>query len=300
MKQADIAMYQAKATRSGYCIYRPEMSAGIAERMQLAQDLSHAISASELQLYYQPQVNLRTGALVGAEALLRWHNPERGWVSPAEFIPLAEERHMMGTLGTWVIRQACAQLQAWQQAGWHFPGRLAVNVAPQQLEDADIARKILSIVDAAGLAPRQLEIELTENGLMKNIEESIQTMETLRRAGITIALDDFGTGHSSLAYLQRLPVDKLKIDISFVREMLAGKSSRTIVAIIVNMAQNFGITALAEGVETQEQVRTLHELKCDEVQGYYFGRPEPAALFAQKWLATLADEPLLVGESPAS
>jgi len=229
-------------------------------------------------------VNLRIGLMIGAETPLRWHDSERGRVSPAEFIPIAEERGMMGVLGTWVIESVCTQLRTWQQAGLQFPGRLAFNLSPQQLEDDDIAYKILSVVDAAGLMPSQLEIELTESGLMKNIEQSIQIMETLRAAGIEIALDDFGSGYSSLTHLQRLPVGKLKIDISFVRNMLAGKNQRTIVAIIVGMAQNLGIKALAEGVETQAQQEALLAMGCDEAQGFYLGRPEAAFPFAKKWL----------------
>lgn len=284
IKRADIAMYRAKAEGVGYRLYRPEMSEGLDARVQLARSLSRAIEDRKLELHYQPQLDLRTGELIGAEALLRWHDAELGQVSPAEFIPVAEERGMMHALGGWVIETACNQLKAWERAGLGLPGRLAFNLSAQQLEDADIARKILQAVQAAGLKPTSFEIELTESGLMKNVDTSIAIMETLKASGFTFALDDFGSGYSSLSYLQRLPVDRLKIDTSFVHEMLAGSRQRTIVSIIISMARSLGLRALAEGVETQAQVDTLLELGCTEVQGYWFGRPAPANVFAEKWL----------------
>ncbi len=284
LKKADIAMYRAKASGGGYRFYQPEMSIGLAERMQLAKNLSRALNAGDLELYYQPQVNLQTGALIGAEALLRWNDSERGWVSPAEFIPIAEERGMMGVLGKWVLREACSQMKAWQEAGLEFPGRLAVNLAAQQLEESEIAEKLQAIVRASDLAPARLELELTESGLMENVEWAIGIMEALKTAGFALAIDDFGTGYSSLAYLKRFPADKLKIDMSFVRDMLKDRNDYTIVATIVGMAHNLGLKALAEGVEDAEQAKALLALGCDEAQGYFFGHPEPAKIFAGKWL----------------
>ncbi|BBP03267.1 hypothetical protein TPL01_06920 [Sulfuriferula plumbiphila] len=286
LKRADIAMYRAKAFGGGHRFYQPEMSVGLAERMQLAKNLSRALNAGNLELHYQPQVNLKTGTLIGAEALLRWNDPERGWVSPAEFISIAEERGMIGALGKWLAGKACRQMKDWQEAGLNFPGRLAVNLAAQQLEEAGIAGKLQAIVRAAGLTPACLELELTESSLMRNVEQAIVVMEALKTAGFALAIDDFGTGYSSLTYLKRLPADKLKIDMSFVRDMLQDRNDYTIVATIIGMAHSLGLKALAEGAEQAEQAETLLALGCDEAQGYYFGHPETAEIFAQKWLRT--------------
>lgn len=292
-KHADIAMYRAKAAGGGYRFYHHEMGIGLDTGIAFAQRLAHAIRTGTLELYYQPQVSLRTGALTGAEALLRWSNGEGGWVSPAEFIPVAEERGMMGELGLWVIQAACSQLSAWRHAGLSLPGRLAFNVSAQQFEDVDLAVKIVSIVDAAGLAPTDFEIELTEGGLMKNVDESARILEVLKAAGFTFALDDFGSGYSSLTHLQRMPVDRIKIDISFVRDMLAGPRQRTMVAAIIGLARALGIQVLAEGAEQEGQVRTLRELGCDDVQGYWFGHPVPADEFARDWLRVCEDAELM-------
>jgi diguanylate cyclase (GGDEF)-like protein/PAS domain S-box-containing protein len=284
LKGADIAMYRAKAAGGGHMFYHPDMSVGMAERMELARDLANAMNAGKLELYFQPQVSLDTGMPIGAEVLLRWNDPQRGWVSPSKFIPIAESRGMIGTLGTFVLRAACAQLKAWRLAGLHFPGRLAINVAAQQLEQPDIAESIQAIVAEAGLTPDCIELELTESGLMANVERAIGIMATLKEAGFAISIDDFGTGYSSLAYLKRLPADKLKIDISFVREMLTDRHDYTIVTTIVGMARNLGLEAIAEGVEQAEQAEALRALGCNHGQGYYFGYPEPAGAFASRWL----------------
>ncbi len=284
LKRADIAMYRAKAAGGGYMFYQPEMSVGLLERMELAQDLGRALAAGGLQLYYQPQVCLATGAPIGAEALLRWRDPQRGWVSPGIFIPVAESRGMIGALGKWVLAEACRQMRAWLDAGLSFPGRLSVNLAAQQLEQADIVECIRSTARAAGVAPGKLGLELTESGLMTNVEGAIEIMSTLQMDGFSIAIDDFGTGYSSLAYLKRLPADKLKIDMSFVRDMLKDRHDYTIVTTIIGMARNLGLAVIAEGVEEQAQAAALQELGCGEAQGYYYGRPEPAEDFARKWL----------------
>lgn len=286
LKHADIAMYRAKALGGGYRLYQPEMSVGLTERMQIAKNLSRALHAGELELYYQPQITLHTRAICGAEALLRWHDPERGWISPAEFIPIAEARGMMGALGKWVLQEACRQMKAWQEAGLDLPGRIAVNVSTQQLDQADIAEDIQGIVIAAGLAPTCIELELTESGLMNNVERAIEVMGILKTAGFALSIDDFGTGYSSLSYLKRLPADTLKIDISFVRDMLNDHHDYTIVNTIIGMARNLGLKAIAEGVEESAQAEALLALGCEEAQGYYFGHPVPAHVFAKKWLVT--------------
>ncbi|MCS0611044.1 EAL domain-containing protein [Massilia solisilvae] len=285
LRCADIAMYRAKAGGGGHLFYQPQMSVGLAERMELARDLMRAFNQGELQLYYQPQVSLDSGELVGAEALVRWQDRERGWVSPSVFIPIAEARGMIGALGSWVLREACRQLGSWRQHGLRFPGRLSVNLAAQQLEQAGIAERIQQIAGEAGVEPDCLELELTESGLMANVERAIGIMGTLKEAGFSIAIDDFGTGYSSLAYLKRLPADKLKIDISFVREMLTDRHDYTIVNTIIGMARNLRLKVIAEGVEQPAQAEALLALGCDEAQGYYYGKPVPAEEFARQWLA---------------
>ncbi|QJE02093.1 EAL domain-containing protein [Massilia forsythiae] len=288
LKRADIAMYRAKAAGGGFVFYQPEMSDGLVERMELAKDLGHALAAGALELHYQPQVNLDDGRAIGAEALLRWRDPQRGWVSPAVFIPIAESRGMIGALGKWVLGEACRQVRAWRDAGLAFPGRLWVNLAAQQLAEKGIVETIRATTRAAGVDSSCLALELTESGLMENVEGAIEIMDTLRRDGFSIAIDDFGTGYSSLAYLKRLPADKLKIDMSFVRDMLSDHHDYTIVTTIIGMARNLGLEVIAEGVEAQAQARALRALGCNEAQGYYFGRPEPAAAFAARWLAPAA------------
>ena len=287
LKRADIAMYRAKAV-GGHVFYQPEMSVGLRERIELANDLARALADGALQLHYQPQVSLDGGAAIGAEALLRWHDPQRGWVSPAIFIPIAEARGMIGALGKWVLGEACRQLKAWRDAGLAFPGRLWINLSARQLEEPDIVASIRAIARAAGVEARQLALELTESALMSNVAGAIEIMATLKADGFAIAIDDFGTGYSSLAYLKQLPADKLKIDRSFVRDMLTDRHDHTIVTTIIGMARNLGLEVIAEGVEAQPQAHALRALGCDEAQGYFFGRPEAPDRFAQRWLVPLA------------
>ena len=292
LKRADIAMYRAKATGGGYAFYRPEMSVGLLDRMEMGKDLGRALAAgSGLTLHFQPQASLPDGRLIGAEALLRWHDPQRGWVSPATFIPIAENRGMIGALGKWVLGEACRHLRAWRDAGMDCPGRLWINLAARQLEDPDLVESIRALTRDAGIEPTRLGLELTESGLMTDVERSIRTMATLREDGFLIAIDDFGTGYSSLAYLKRLPADKLKIDMSFVRDMLTNRHDHTIVTTIIGMARNLGLSVIAEGVEDTAQAKALLALGCAEAQGYLFGRPEAAEAFAQRWLAPAELEP---------
>jgi diguanylate cyclase (GGDEF)-like protein/PAS domain S-box-containing protein len=286
LKRADIAMYQAKALGGGHVAYQEYMSVGLAERMEIAESLGLAIGAGRLELYYQPKIHLQTGRLNGAEALLRWNDPQRGWISPATFIPIAEARGLIGGLGKWVLQEACRQLNAWRAAGRHFPGRLAVNLAAQQLEEPDLVDEILAIVHAAGLTPACFELELTESGLMGNVQHAIAVMTALKAAGFSLSIDDFGTGYSSLSYLKRLPADTLKIDIAFVRDMLVDHHDYTIVTTIIGMAGNLGLKVIAEGVEEAAQAAALLKLGCDDAQGYHFSRPVPANDFAMAWLVT--------------
>jgi len=287
LKRADIAMYRAKAV-GGHVFYQPEMSVGLLERIELAQDLAGALAGGVLQLHYQPQVALDGAGVnctaIGAEALLRWHDPRRGWVSPAVFIPIAEARGMIHALGKWVLAEACRQLRAWREAGLNFPGRMWINLSARQLEEPDIVACIRGIARAHGVEPRQLALELTESALMSNVEGAIEIMGNLKAEGFSIAIDDFGTGYSSLAYLKQLPADKLKIDRSFVNDMLTDRHDHTIVTTIIGMARNLGLEVIAEGVETQPQAQALRALGCAEAQGYYFGKPEAAERFASRWL----------------
>ncbi len=286
LQHADVAMYRAKSSGGGYRFYRPEMSAGLAERMMLARDLRAALQrrGGELSLHFQPQIKLENGELVGAEALMRWHRPEHGDISPALFIPIAEERGMMAELGTWVLEEACRQLNTWQAEGRSLPGRLAVNIATQQIESLDFPDLALAIVRRAGLSPSQFELELTESGLMRDVELAINIAGRLKAAGFALAIDDFGTGYSSLAYLKRLPMSKVKIDMSFVNDMLIDHNDYAIVNTIIGMGRTLDLMTLAEGVETRAQAETLLAMGCYQAQGYYFGRPEPGAAFARRWL----------------
>jgi diguanylate cyclase (GGDEF)-like protein/PAS domain S-box-containing protein len=292
LKRADIAMYRAKAAGGGHLFYQPAMSEGMLERIELANDLARALADGALQLYYQPQVCLDSGAAIGAEALLRWHDPQRGWVSPAIFIPIAEARGMINGLGKWVLAEACRQLRLWREAGIAFPGRLAINLSARQLEEPDVVDSVRRIARAAGVVPGQLALELTESALMENVAGAIEIMTTLKADGFSIAIDDFGTGYSSLAYLKQLPADKLKIDMSFVRDMLNDHHDYTIVTTIIGMARNLGLEVIAEGVEAQPQAQALRRLGCGEAQGYYYGKPEPAERFASRWLMAAAETAL--------
>jgi len=294
LRNAEIAMYRAKARRSGVARYDAAMSSGLAERLSLARDLAEALNddaLGELQLHYQPQVDMRNGALVGAEALMRWRHPRLGPISPVEFLPLAEERGMMAAVGAWVMRQACRQLAQWRAAGLKFPGRLAINVAAEELDNEHFFEDTVAFVEDFGLTPSMIELELTESGIMQNVETSIETFRRLKDAGFSIALDDFGAGYSSLAQLTRLPVAKLKIDRAFVRDMTESEQGRAITATIVAMSQTLGMQTIAEGVETDGQRAALLQLGCAHAQGYLFGRPEPAAVFAASWLSARVDPP---------
>ncbi|BDV43940.1 hypothetical protein GURASL_28630 [Geotalea uraniireducens] len=285
LSQADLAMYRAKADSGGYRFYRAEMSQHLSRKMELAHRLERALAEGGLELYYQPKVDLASGALAGAEALLRWNDPLLGPVPPAEFIPVAEERGMMVELGEWVLNAACRQVRAWRQAGFPVSGRIAVNVSSRQLDDPNFVPLLARAVTAAGISPADLELELTESAIMSDPARVIDILGELKRQGFSLAIDDFGTGYSSLVYLKRFPVDTLKIDQLFVRNMLADQSDYAIVTTIIAMARHLGLTLVAEGVEDDGHLAALRQLGCDYAQGYYFSRPEPAPRFAENWLA---------------
>ncbi|AET88151.1 diguanylate cyclase/phosphodiesterase with PAS/PAC sensor(s) [Burkholderia sp. YI23] len=275
MKKADLAMYRAKDMgRNTYQFYQPEMNASVGARMNLERRLRRALRDGEFLLHYQPQVDMTTRAIVGIEALVRWLDPEQGLVSPASFIPVAEESGLIGPLSEWVLREACRQNKAWQDAGLP-PARVSVNLSARHFQQRNIARLVTSVLEETGLAPRYLELELTESAIMRNAEEAITMLSELSALGIGIAIDDFGTGYSSLSYLKRFPVHRLKIDRSFVADIGASSDDETITSAIIALAHSLELQVIAEGVETHAQHDFLRERDCDEMQGYLFSRPMP-------------------------
>jgi diguanylate cyclase (GGDEF)-like protein/PAS domain S-box-containing protein len=272
-KQADIAMYQAKISgRNTLRFFDTQMQDSIIARATLEKDLHTALEHGQFKLFFQPQVDNALNIL-GAEALIRWFHPERGLVSPAHFIPLAEETGLIFSLGSWVIDTACAQLKLWQQSSHTRHFDLAVNVSAKQFCQSDFAEQVVNSVKHHEIDPSHLKLELTEGMLVENIEEVIQTMSVLKAIGIKFSLDDFGTGYSSLQYLKRLPLDQIKIDQSFVREIASDGSDKAIVQSIIAMSQSLGVAVIAEGVETHDQQKILLYLGCNHFQGYLFGKP---------------------------
>jgi diguanylate cyclase (GGDEF)-like protein/PAS domain S-box-containing protein len=275
MKQADIAMYQAKAAgRHALRFFDPDLQTAIKARAEMEDDLRQGIEAGQLLLYYQPQVDDR-GAWTGAEALVRWRHPLRGLVSPGEFIGLAEDTGLILPLGNWVLETACLQTVAWAKKPEMAHLTLAVNVSARQFHQADFVASVLAMVERTGADPRRLKLELTESTLLDNVQDIIDKMETLKARGFTFSLDDFGTGYSSLAYLKRLPLDQLKIDQSFVRDVLVDSNDAAIAETIVALAQSLKLNVIAEGVETRAQKDFLAAIGCHAYQGYFFGHPMP-------------------------
>jgi diguanylate cyclase (GGDEF)-like protein/PAS domain S-box-containing protein len=279
LMQADIAMYQAKqAGRNGMRFFDQGMQDTISSRARLEHQLRLALEHHEFELYYQVQVD-QYGRPRGAEALIRWTRPDGSVVSPGDFIPLAEETGLILPLGHWVLQQACAQLQAWQQLEQTRDLVLAINVSARQFHQAGFAEEVRRAMREHGIPPDRLKLELTEGVLLENIEETIANMQALKALGVRFSLDDFGTGYSSLQYLKRLPLDQLKIDQSFVRELASDESDQAIVLTIIAMARSLKLDVIAEGVETEAQRALLEQLGCVRYQGYLFSRPVPAAAF---------------------
>jgi len=251
------------------------MNSSTFERLTLESSLRYALERGELTLFYQPRVDLRNGAIVGFEALLRWKHPELGMVSPGQFIPIAEESGLIVPIGEWVLREACRQNQAWRDAGLPHV-RMAVNLSCVQFRQPDLEVHIASVLEETGLDPSGLELELTESILLQDADATIETLRTVKEMGIHLSIDDFGTGYSSLSYIKRFPVDALKIDQSFVREVTSSPEDAAITTSIVLMGKSLNLTVVAEGVETKSQLEFLRVLECDEAQGYLFSRPVPA------------------------
>ena len=281
MKNADIAMYHAKQEgKNNYQFHSEKMGTDSLERLALETGLRRALERNEFQLYYQAKISLRTSRMTGMEALLRWNHPDLGIVSPAQFIPIAEETGLIGPIGEWVIRTACLQNKAWQVLGLP-PVRVAVNLSPRQFTDENLPNSIASILEETGMAPDWLELEITESMIMHDVGKTMQKLNTLGKTGIRIAIDDFGTGHSSLAYLKRFPIDTLKIDRSFIRDLPGDAEDKAITTAIIAMGKSLDLTVVAEGVETRDQLEFLRVPGCDEFQGYYFNTPLPAEQFVQ-------------------
>ncbi len=274
LKNSDTAMYSAKDVgRNNYQFFAEEMNAASVERLLLEGSLRQAIERNELLLHYQPLVNMASGHIIGTEALVRWEHPQLGQVGPARFIPVAEESGLIVPLGEWVLRQACMQLLQWREQGILVP-RMAVNLSPRQFRQKHLLRNFYRVLSETGVDPHWLGLEITESVIMDNPEISIGILKQLKTLGFELSLDDFGTGYSSLSYLKRLPIDKLKIDQSFVRDITTDKDDEAMVAAIIVMAHQLHIEVVAEGVETEGQLAFLREHGCDEYQGYLFSRPQ--------------------------
>jgi diguanylate cyclase (GGDEF)-like protein/PAS domain S-box-containing protein len=281
IKNADTAMYQAKEDAGQSCrFFRPEMNVRAVERQSIEEDLRRALQQKEFTLNFQPKVNLSTGAIIGAEALIRWTSPTRGQVPPLDFIPIAEDSGLILPIGAWVLQEACAQARAWVDAA--LPKTtMAVNVSAAQFRNENFLEDLFATLSETGMDPECLELEVTESILMRHAEVAASILQTLRRRGIRVSVDDFGTGYSSLSYLQKFPLDALKIDQSFVREISTRPDETTIVRAIISMGRSLNLRIIAEGVETASDLAFLKAQGCDEGQGYYFSRPVPAEQFAK-------------------
>jgi diguanylate cyclase (GGDEF)-like protein len=280
LKHADSAMYRAKEKgRNNFQFFTAQLNAMITERLDLENKLRRALERQQFELNYQPRVDMRTGELVGAEALIRWHVSEEETISPSRFIPIAEEIGLIAPIGKWVLRTACAQNKAWQDMGLK-PFVVSVNVSARQFHQDDLVRTISDVLKETGLEPKYLEIELTESAVMHDAEQFVATLNELNDLGVQIAIDDFGTGYSSLSYLKRFPVDRLKVDRSFVQDIATDTDDAAIVRAIIALGHNLGLRVVAEGVETEQQLQFLRENHCDEMQGYLYGHPLDAIAFA--------------------
>jgi EAL domain-containing protein (putative c-di-GMP-specific phosphodiesterase class I) len=274
-------MYQAKENgRQSYQFFKPAMNVRAVERQAIEESLRRALDRKEFAVQYQPKIDLRTGAITGAEALLRWTHPTRGLVSPAQFIPVAEDCGLILPIGKWVLREACQQARAWVDAGLP-PVTMAVNISAMEFRGENFLEGLFAILDDTGLDPKFLELELTESVLMKHASSTENTLKTLRARGVQLAVDDFGTGYSSLSYLRKFPINALKIDQSFVRQITTAPDETTIVTAVISMGRSLKLRVVAEGVETQEELAFLQAQQCDEAQGYYFSRPVLPQQFAK-------------------
>ncbi len=279
LAHADAAMYSAKQSAHGtYQCFATSTSTSTRDRVKFESELHAALAAGQFELHYQPKVDTASGRVHSAEALIRWRHPERGLLLPADFIPIAEECGLLDSIGEWVLREACRQAKLWQRHA-DRPLRIAVNLSPSQFRLGSLLETVRSALMAAELEPRFLEVELTETAVMSNAEQSIYILESLSRLGVLVSVDDFGTGYSSMSYLRRFPIDKLKIDRTFVKEMTSRPEDASIVRAMVSLAHSLNLKVVAEGVETEEQVAMLQQLGCDQYQGFHFSAALPAKEF---------------------
>lgn len=298
LNHAHIAMIKAKQQGGDqFEFYTAAYNIGSSDRLALQTSLRHALERNELEVYYQPQVNLQTGEIFGAEALVRWHHPDRGIVSPAKFIPIAEETGLIIPIGEWVLYTACKQVKVWQNSG--FPDlQIAVNLSSRQFNQLDLRQQLVQILIKTGIEPRFIELELTESMLAQNTEVAIRRLNALKVLGVKIAIDDFGTGYSSLSYLQQFPFDVLKIDRCFIRNITENANNSAITQAIIAMAKSLNLKLIAEGVETAAELSFVCQHKCDGMQGYLFSRPVPVQEF-YKLLTTGKRLPLPIGQKLA-
>jgi EAL domain-containing protein (putative c-di-GMP-specific phosphodiesterase class I) len=281
MKRAELAMYRAKESgRNAYQLYTADLQTRVTERMALEGMLRRALERGEFLLHYQPQVDLRTNRIFGCEALIRWNQSDLGMIGPGTFIPLAEETGLIVPIGEWVVRTACLQTKAWQLAGLPVV-TVAVNISARQFRDKTFLHTIKRILTETALDPAQLELEVTESVIMHDAQNVIADLQAFREMGIKLSVDDFGTGYSSLSYLKRFPVDRLKIDQSFVRDITANADDAAIAQAVITLGHTLNLRVIAEGVETPQQLAFLRSNHCDEMQGYLFGKPMPAEEFAK-------------------
>jgi len=279
IRNADLAMYRAKKDgRNSFSFYDPEMNLRVQETLELETDLRQALDREEFLLHYQPKVDLASGAVIGCEALVRWRHPRRGLVPPNDFIPLAEETGLIVPLGAWVLREACRQTRLWKDQGLP-PVSVAVNLSARQFRQGDLLQLVADVLAETGLDAHLLDLELTESTVMDNPLKAGKTMLELKKLGVGLSLDDFGTGYSSLNYLRRFPVDCLKIDRSFIRDVVDDPSGASVVTSVISIAHNLGMAAVAEGVENEDQLSFLASCGCDTYQGYFFSRPVPVEDF---------------------
>ena len=272
LKNADLALYGAKSEGRGtYRFFEPEMDTRMKARRELELDLRNALANKEFELYYQPLVNLQTNEITAFEALLRWHHPRRGMISPADFIPIAEETGLIIQIGEWVLRTACQET-----ANWPDHVKVAVNLSPVQVKSRNLMKVVMAALADSGMAPNKLQLEITESLLMQNTFSTLTTLHELRKLGVQIAMDDFGTGYSSLSYLRSFPFDKIKIDRSFIQDLANGAEPLAIVHAVAGLAKCLNMISTAEGVETQQQLETLQAAGCTEMQGYLFSKAKPA------------------------
>ena len=289
LRYADVAMYTAKQDMSSIEIYDPETDEHSPKRLSLMNDLGKAIRGSQLTLYYQPKIDLTTQKVVGVEALSRWIHPSMGFISPAEFIPIAEMTDMINEMTEWVLDESLQQVRYWHEQGLNI--KVAVNISARNLLNDNILKKIEWLLHRYGLPPSCLELEITESTIMNNTERSLKVLEEINSLGIDLSIDDFGTGYSSLAYLKKLPVKWLKIDYAFIINMLEDEQDQIIVNSTINMAHNLGLNVVAEGVENKEILSRLCSMQCEQAQGYFIARPMPAEEF-EKWYGDYKDKPI--------